>query len=235
VGVLKTEDTDGTIGNLTGILTNNDPWAGLPIMGTSGVDGLMPGTPIVPNTLGLTTELDIFDQTPGSSFTTNSGTVAALGGMAGVTADNHVLLGQFTTDGTFSFKLNVQVGTPVAGESQIFVAENPTGTEILDSTLTYVSSPDTANTSFVHEVNKPSQSMFGVYPNPCADQLMIQRWVADGQRADFSVYTMTGELMYKDAFYSTNHKLNTSNWPAGVYMIHVSHRGQSTDLKFVKF
>ena len=73
MGVLKTEDTDGSIGNAHGVLENADATSGLPINGTGAQDGLMPGTPIIPNALGLGTATDIFDQTPGDSLVVNGG------------------------------------------------------------------------------------------------------------------------------------------------------------------
>ncbi|MEY3598957.1 MAG: hypothetical protein RL521_1379, partial [Bacteroidota bacterium] len=149
LGVIKEEDTDGTIGNNQGILANNDISAGAPITGANGVDGLMPGSSIMPNVLGITDETALFDQTPGSVFEINNATIAALGGVEGVTPSNHVLLGQFTTNGTFSFKLNLQLATPVAGGSEIYVAENAVNGEIQDSTLIFVSvnNVDTTDTT----------------------------------------------------------------------------------------
>ncbi|MFN0032596.1 MAG: T9SS type A sorting domain-containing protein [Flavobacteriales bacterium] len=139
MGVLKTEDSDGTIDNIHGLLLNNDPDAGSPIVGAGGIDGLMPGTPVLPNILGLTTELEIFDQTPGNLFSTNGGTVAVLGGVEGVTASNHVLLGQFTTNGELCFELNLQIATPVPGESEIYVANSPAVGEFTLPSLSYCS------------------------------------------------------------------------------------------------
>ena len=135
IGVLKTEDTDGTIGNNQGILANNTIEMGLPIMGTSGKDGLMPGTPLILNVLGLTTELDIFDQTPGNDLTCNNCVIAALAGVSGVTPSNHVLLGQFTTDGIFSFKLNLQVLDTIPGNATIYVSDSVIAGEFADLTI----------------------------------------------------------------------------------------------------
>ena len=132
MGVLKSEDTDGSIGNLQGILANTDPLMGLPITGTNSADGLMPGTPSTPTTVGFTSELNIFDQSVGSNFSSTDGAVAILGGTEGATSSNHVLIGQFTTNGDFGFKLNLQLLTPTPGESQIFVADTPTGTELTE-------------------------------------------------------------------------------------------------------
>lgn len=150
IGVLKTEDSDGTIGNIQGILANNTIEMGLPIMGTSGMDGLMPGTPQIPNVLGLTTELDIFDQTPGNDFTCNNCAIAALAGVSGVTPSNHVLLGQFTTDGIFSFKLNLQILDTIPGNATMYVSDSVISGEftfltIFEPTLVYSSDQSSTN------------------------------------------------------------------------------------------
>jgi hypothetical protein len=143
VAALKTEDIDGTIGNTQGILANNDDYAGIPIMGANGSDGLMPGIPVTPFLSGFTNELEILDQTPGSGFSTTNGTIYALDGASGVTPSNHVLLGQFTTKGTLSFNFNLVLFTPISGETQTFVAANPLSGEVLDTTLSYTSPPFT--------------------------------------------------------------------------------------------
>lgn len=128
VGVLKTDDTDGSIGNSSGILTNT-------LGGIFGVainsvvagaqDGLAPGTNVAPTVLGLGTAADVFDQTPGSTFLVNGSSVAALGGVVGTTTTNAVLIGQFTTDGVFGFELNIQIQNTVTGLPETYVASNP--------------------------------------------------------------------------------------------------------------
>src|SRR6185436_8772832 len=50
LGVLKTEDTDGSIGNANGILANNDASAGIPI---STQDGMIAGTNQAVNFVGF--------------------------------------------------------------------------------------------------------------------------------------------------------------------------------------
>lgn len=232
MGVLKTEDTDGSIGNLQGILANTDAAMGLPITGTGAADGLMPGTPIVPNTLGFTNELDVFDQTPGGLFTTTGGTVAALGGAMGVTSENRVLIGQFTTDGVLSFKLNLQIGTLVAGESQIFVAENPTGNEILDSTLTYTSQVDPG--TFVKEVVVDHLNEFLVYPNPTNDVLTISRLNGSGGKVDVSVIDVTGRKVMVDTFYGAQHNLSVNDLAEGIYLVSLRKGNQTQTIRISK-
>ena len=229
-GVLKTEDTTGTIGNNQGILANNDPLAGLPITGIDGVDGLMPGVPINPNVLGITTELDIFDQTVGNDFTTNNAAIAALGGVVGITETNHVLLGQFTTDGVFSFRLNLQLGTPVAGESQIFVPDSAAAGEFVDSTLVYSSVPSVG----VEEMAVVQNVEFSAYPNPCDNQLTIVQSNNQVDKVTMKIYDITGRVVTSDFYWSAKHNVDTSNLPNGFYTVQLERKGQIHAVKFVK-
>ena len=147
VGVFKSDDSDGSPGNANNILQNNDITASGPInIGTTtslaAQDGMITGTPASVTFVGLSNtgngDLGVFDFTSqtGGLFTTSNGSIAALGGVVGPTASNRVLIGQFTTDGNFSFQLNVQIGTP-GGGVQNYVASNPTGSEIVIPSLTY--------------------------------------------------------------------------------------------------
>jgi hypothetical protein len=231
-GVLKTEDTDGTIGNNQGILANNDATAGLMITGIDGVDGLMPGTPILPNVLGITTELDIFDQTVGNDFTTNGAAIAALGGMEGVTPSNHVLLGQFTTDGVFSFRLNLQLSTPVAGESQIFVADSALTGEFVDTTLVYTSLPPVID--LVEANGVVSDVDFSAYPNPCDNQLTLIQSNNQVDKVSIKVLDVTGRVVMNDVYWSAKHTIDTSNLPNGFYTVQLESKGQIHAVKFVK-
>lgn len=231
-GVLKTEDTDGTIGNNQGILANNDATAGLPLTGMNGVDGLMPGAPIIPNVLGITNELDIFDQTVGNDFTSNGAAIAALGGMDGVTPSNHVLLGQFTTDGIFSFHLNLQLSTPVAGESQIFVADSALTGEFIDTTLVYTSLPPVIDA--VESNDMVSNVEFSAYPNPCENQLTLIQSNNQVDRVAMKVIDITGRVVMNEVYWSAKHTVDTSNLPSGFYTVQLERKGQIHAVKFVK-
>ena len=157
VGVPKTEDTDGTLGNTQNILANNAGGCfGLPIMGTSGQDGMVASstaTYVVPNALGLGSILDVLDQTVGNSITITNGSIAALGGIVGATTSNMVLVGQFTTNGNFSFELNVQLVNIATGLAENYVASNPTGSE-----LTHASLILTANTAPTVSITAPANN-----------------------------------------------------------------------------
>jgi hypothetical protein len=139
-GVVEAEDAvaGGTnVVNANGILANNDPNAGQPL---SVADGIYAGTTPNVTVLGFTQpQLDILDNVSntGNLISTFNASWAVLGGATGPLSSNKVLIGQFTTNGTFSFKLNIQIGTPTPGVSQNYVAENATGNEILFPGLIY--------------------------------------------------------------------------------------------------
>lgn len=149
-GILKSEDdvTTGGANLITAVsgnvLQNNAAAAGLPLTTQDGYfySGAPSGlaAPQTVTFVGLTTELNPFTDgsTVGNSFFTTNGSIASLNGSVGpVAATNKVLLGQFTTDGVFSFHLNLQIGTPTGG-SQNYVASNPTGAEISIPSLNLV-------------------------------------------------------------------------------------------------
>jgi Bacterial Ig domain/Secretion system C-terminal sorting domain len=143
MGVIKSEDSNGSPGNAQGILQNNNPTASGPLnIGTTASmlanDGMIPGAPVGVTLVGISgVDLAAFDGTSqvGNSFSTNNGSIAALGGAVGPTAANRVLIGQFTSTGVLHFELNVQIGTPSGGVQQ-YVASNPVGAEISIPSLT---------------------------------------------------------------------------------------------------
>ena len=235
MGVLKLEDTDGSIGNLQGILANIDPLMGLPITGVNSADGLMPGTPIYPNSLGFSTELDIFDQTVGSSLSVTNATIATLGGSEGVTPSNHVLLGQFTTNGDFSFKLNLQLLTPIEGESEIYVADTPTGTQLTDTTLIYNSNP---NGGVGIEENVASAALsidYTVYPNPTSDSFSIrQQGNMTQSNYDYMVADLSGKTVLSGHSNAKTSQVDASNLQTGIYLVTMSQDGMVSTSKLIK-
>jgi hypothetical protein len=235
LGVLKTEDTDGSIGNLQGILENTDPLMGLPITGANSQDGLMPGTPTVPNILGITNELDIFDQTAGSSFTTTTGTIAALGGVEGVTSSNHVLLGQFTTNGDFSFKLNIQLLTPTVGLDEIYMAEAPTGTELTDSSLIYYSNPD-GGVGIDETIAATALSInYQLYPNPTSESFAIRQLGNMNQsNYDYMVSDLSGKTVLAGHSNSQVMNVDATALETGVYLVTLTQNGIVSTSKLIK-
>jgi hypothetical protein len=235
MGVLKSEDTDGSIGNLQGILANTDPLMGLPITGANSADGLMPGTPNTPSVLGISNELDIFDQTAGSLFTTSNGAVSTLGGVEGVTTSNHVLIGQFTTNGDFSFKLNLQILTPVAGESQIFVADTPTGTELTDTSLIYNSNPN-GGVGIEETVAEAALSIdYQVYPNPTSESFAIRQHGNMAQsNYDYTVTDLSGKTVLSGHSNSQVTNVDATALQTGIYLVTMTQDGIVSTSKLIK-
>jgi hypothetical protein len=130
-GVLKTEDdTASTIVNSSKkkVLQNENPLAGIPIKMRDGILTLNDVPPRVTG-FGIDSIISVFsfDKTPldqKKSFITSDGSWASLNGTKGPTPENRVLIGQFTTNGKFSFELNIQIGTP-NGKVEQYVAKNP--------------------------------------------------------------------------------------------------------------
>ncbi len=140
-GVLKSDDnaTSNTTNN-DGILQNNDPLAGIPL---TSRDGFLAGSPQAVTFVGINSLLPIFDNVnnTGNLFSTFNGSWSSLSGSTGPTADNKVLIAQITTDGIFSFELNIQIGTPTGGVQQ-YVARNPTGSQVQLPSLIYQNVPE---------------------------------------------------------------------------------------------
>jgi hypothetical protein len=120
-GVLKTEDTDGSL------LKRNtlDKADGLILAGQTQ------------KLLYYGLDLNFFSNNINASyFHSDNGSLAVVGGGKGPTLDNKVLIAQLTTNGKLSFELNLQIGTP-SGHAVQFVAKNPEGDEIKFKQLTH--------------------------------------------------------------------------------------------------
>jgi hypothetical protein len=235
MGVLKTEDTDGSIGNLQGILANTDPQIGLPITGANSADGLMPGVGSSLLILGISNELDIFDQTVGSTFMVNNSALNIFGGVQGVTPSNHVLLGQFTTEGDFSFKLNLQILTPVPGESQYFVADTPTGEELTDTTLIYYSNPN-GGVGIEETVIQSAISIdYQVYPNPTSESFAIRQTGNITQsNFDYTVTDLSGKTVVSGHSNAKTTQVDATNLQTGIYLVTMTQDGIVSTSKLIK-
>lgn len=140
-GVLKSEDNAiANIINSDGILSNTDVLAGTPL---TLRDGMISGSPQAVTFVGISSAIQVFGavNNAGNLFSTFNGSWASLNGSTGTTSDNKVLIAQITTDGIFSFELNIQIGTP-SGTVQQYVASNPTGNQQTIPGLTYQNIPE---------------------------------------------------------------------------------------------
>ena len=138
-GIMKTsDDYVETVKHENLFLQNNDKKIGESLISK---DGLVKGEKVPrPTFFTIDDEAEIFGKKTGGSFVLTDGAWACLGGSVGPDSltTNRVLIGQMTTDGDFSFELNVQIGTPVPGVFQRYVARNPQNEEIVIPSLIYV-------------------------------------------------------------------------------------------------
>jgi len=137
-GVLKEDDdTLETVVHEKSFLQNSHPASGIPI---NKRDGLVRADEIPrPTFYKIDSLVTIFNSlSNGLSFSTKNGAWACLAGASGLDSlgSNRLLIAQITTDGTFSFELNIQVGKRNS-KPENYVAKNPIGNEILLPSLIY--------------------------------------------------------------------------------------------------
>jgi hypothetical protein len=102
--------------NMLGILLEEDVVDGI-------VDGYTSGTALNLQTIGADFDQPFgFDEYTGN-FKASDCAYNVLGGEQGPTNENRVLIGQFTTDGVFSFKINIQLREILTGNAEQYVAE----------------------------------------------------------------------------------------------------------------
>jgi hypothetical protein len=114
-----TNNDGGSAGIGGGLLTNADPSAGLAL---TSQDGLVAATPINTSIIGdISSLVNTYfgDANAAGSFVSTDGAYAALGGAVGPTSENMVCIGQFTTDGVFSFNVSFRIGNLSGGTVNI--------------------------------------------------------------------------------------------------------------------
>jgi hypothetical protein len=127
VGVLRTADTDG---NLT--TCGSFP-------GFTGNDGNVPGSGgALTYNLGGTMNFAALTTNTANSFSIVNESWGVLGGSQGVdpAGTNRILVGQFTTLGTFSFHINVQLSSP-SSVLETYVWQNPAAGETVRPDLSF--------------------------------------------------------------------------------------------------
>ena len=237
-GIMKDlDDGMNNAMNNDGVLQNNDPAAGIPLTVQDGFISVTGRTPETMTPVGITTEIAMFDSqndgTNGPVFSTWNGSWASLNGSMGPdTVDNKVLIAQITTDGIFSFELNIQVGTPSGGVEN-YVAQNPDSNEIQLASLTY-NSITTSNTT-----GKENVSSFTVYPNPAKDFAMILiKPAGSTEKNSYTIYDMPGNVVAHKSVerLTANHveRIDLSSLAPGVYFIKVEINGVASTKKIVK-
>lgn len=235
-GVLKSDDDGiGTVVNADGLLQNNDPLAGIPI---SIQDGLRPGrgNPPVVSEVGITAEVAVFDnlndQPNGVVFSTKNGAWASLNGTQGVDSlKNIVLIAQLTTNGVLSFELNIQLGTPIPGAVENYVAKEPVGEERTIPSLIFPMIVNSNNVS----TTRPAVN---IYPNPANDLLTIDIPNLKSENNSYSIFDAKGSLIAQNKLDNVLTKqdktISLSSYRSGLYFIILSMDGSITSQKFIK-
>ncbi len=238
-GVLKTED-DGMATNVNndGVLLNNDPMAGIALTTEDGFIAVSGRNPEPLTAVGISAEIAMFDNqndgTNGPVFSTFNGSWASLNGSIGPDSlVNKVLIAQITTDGVFSFELNIQIGTPTGGVEN-YVAKNPVGTEITIPTLIY---PGTVNIT----EHTSTAANFTVYPNPANDFIILsinsQTSLAESNNS-YVLFDMLGNTVLSKNLDIVSNKyqeqIDLSTLASGMYFLQLTTNGVATTSKIVK-
>lgn len=242
MGVVKTDDTDGSIGNSNGVLTNNPGGIfGVAINSivAGAQDGLMPGSPISPNALGLGTQTDIFDQTAGSTFSVINGAVAALGGAVGTTTSNMILIGQFTTSGILTFTFNVQISNTLTNVAEIYVPTAITTSETSFPALIYTSATTNTTTDVSIKENKlGSVNMLEIVPNPVTDNATLRFTSKLNETITLSVIGQDGAELLSSTFEAVAGQntvdIDLSTLRTGIYFLSLNSSGTYICKKITK-
>ena len=122
VGVLKKNDKDGSVIKKRKFLFR---------------DGLIKGS-LPKHLIYGDLNLSVLGQSDTTSLiSTKNGSLAVMGGVDhNINGNNTILIAQLTTDGVFSFEINLQLGSPT-GEVEQYVAKNPEGFEIKFDALSF--------------------------------------------------------------------------------------------------
>ncbi len=258
-GILKSEDEDGSVIGATnndggsegiegGLLVNDNE---LMVELLTQNDGLLEGT--VPTVTAVGLDLSVFgDENSGSLFESNGGAWSVLEGVQGPTDENRVLIAQITTQGTFSFRLNIQLGIPL---------ELQCGHPDCHSTIQYVAvlsdvdavqSVDTDNIfqrdelSFVSEaiicypgttisVGEVANELgFDLYPNPADNQLNVAVNSKENGAMQLDIYNTIGQLVLTKQVYAGAHQIDISQLETGMYVALIRSENGSSQKQFVK-
>ena len=239
-GILKSEDDSiMTVVNIDNILMNADTSCGIPL---NQQDGLIAGSPQSVTFLGIDSEIAILGSENvgpnGQLISTYNGSWAVLGGAVGPdNLSNKVIIAQLTTDGIFSFELNIQIGTP-NGDIQKYVAKNPMPDEILLESLTYTAIPDSTSSAFTKYSNSSANSIM-LYPNPVKDFFYVQ--LLENKKLSNAVATLYSSdgrtvktINYQNLNSAELYKIDSSELTDGIYFLEIKADNFISQSKIIK-
>lgn len=79
-----------------------------------------------------------------------------------------------------------------------------------------------------------TQKLITIYPNPVADELVIDIPINEWQNADIQIYSVTGQLMLRQETTGTKTVLNLGNLPKGIYILKIATAESTEVIKFDK-
>ena len=249
IGVLKSDD-DGAE-NLTQANSSllQNATSGTYSIALTTQDGMKVGTPSAVAVVGFgtsQTELAHIFKTSqlGGLVSSFDGLIYSQDSPAGVhgydsLGVNKLLIGQFTTNGVFSFELNVNIKDRF-GKEEKYVAKNPvlvgTEMEILFPALTYTNTISVG----INKKNNETNMNLDIYPNPTKGEFMVFANNINGNssEASYSIYSAIGSLIAQNTLIITkgspSQPINISNLPSGIYFVTVSIDGISSTKKLIK-
>lgn len=234
LGVLKSEDNgEENVVNNDGLLMNMDSRIGIPL---TEQDGFVMGAPVSVVVVGeiqsaLSTYFGDSNDEPGPhDIIINDGAWGTSVGAVGADLEeNKVLIGQFTTDGIFSFELNIQIRRESDMQVEQFVARDPNGEEFLEPTLTFESM---APSSIKDAVDNSSQILLS--PNPSTDvSNFVKAQLPEGREKTYQIVNNNGQLI-RSAKVENEGIIETSFLNPGLYHFIFNVDGTLYAGKFLK-
>jgi hypothetical protein len=263
LAVLKTEDNDGSIvggdnndggseGIDEGLLLNFTD--AMELMLTEA-DGLIDGTIVSAatgeagsvGTIGIS-DLSVFgDENVGNEFVANNGAWFVLGGVAGPTASNRVLIAQLTTAGTLDLKLNMRLGipsdlqctSPQCHESMdffFFLTEQEQAPSIQNDRLCPLPEVTFSNGVVSTYNEKAPPAFFGIYPNPSSEHVILTVDPKISGEVGYQMFDLYGRSIKQGVVPQGNgiEVLELNGLANGVYILTATYQGQRSSKKLIK-
>lgn len=247
----------GSCNAAEGLISNDDELACEPV---TMFDGLTTREPQEMITVGLANDgaavantLHMFDdQNSADDFFVDNGGWAVLGGTQGIDDENMILIGQFTTDGVFTFELNMRIGIPeelqcdsvicptaidyfaqILDEDTVGQPQYIIDTRIEKATLTFDSSVDEL-TCFTSLTEQQLDAALEVFPNPATDVLNLRLPDSFGERLQVILYDAQGRSLERSTIVNGRSELDLGAYPQGLYIIEVLGDVVSTSRRIIK-
>jgi hypothetical protein len=248
-----TNSDGGSCGTAEGLMINDDEEACLLL---TDKDGLVAGA--VPEITLVGLDLEVFgDENSTDSISTTSGALAVLGGIGGTTADNLILIGQFTTDGVFTFELNLRLAIPESEQcdapgchtfidyyAKMVSFDSVGGVETENRfeipALIFDSSVDETSCIIIGlEENDRLANLFSVYPNPTNDIVRLTLSEQLDGNVTYEILDLQGRVLEQVFVGDTQSErielIDFSDFSAGAYLVKVSVDGAFATERVVKY